>query len=51
MGKMAVIVLRYIQGECNLAELLEQELQQILLHNGSITAKWSVEKVTILNDQ
>jgi hypothetical protein len=50
MGRTALIVLTNNEPRDMPTELLERELQQILAENGRIRGKWSVEKVTILDE-
>jgi hypothetical protein len=50
MGKTALIVLTNNEPRDTPNELLERELQQSLADGGRINSKWTIEKVTILND-
>lgn len=50
MAKIAFVILVNNKAVETPAEVLEQELRQILGHNDMITTKWSVEKITITDD-
>jgi hypothetical protein len=50
MAKIALVVLVNDNGNEMPAELLEDELQQILAHNPLIITRWAVEKITVMDN-